>query len=92
MLENLLKIWYDKSTKIKEDVYMKDKALNKKLEHYCEYCVYGTCSDFSNEVLCLKRGITDRKDSCRRYKYDPLKRDPNRAKISKNYSGEDFVL
>lgn len=71
---------------------MKEKALNKKLEHHCEYCVYGTCSDFSNEVLCLKRGITDRKDSCRRYKYDPLKRDPNRARISQNYSSEDFVL
>ena len=71
---------------------MQKKGFNKKLPHYCEYCVHGTCSEFSNEVLCKKRGITDRKDSCRHYKYDPLKRDPVKAKISDNYSPEDFTL
>ena len=71
---------------------MQKKGFNKKLPRYCEYCVHGTCSEFSNEVLCKKRGITDRKDNCRHYKYDPLKRDPNRAQISNNYKPEDFLL
>jgi len=71
---------------------MKNKGFNKKLPHYCEYCVYGTRTEFGNEVLCRKHGITDRKDSCRHYKYDPLKREPGTIKISDNYSPEDFVL
>ncbi len=71
---------------------MKDKAFNKKLVHYCEYCVYGNSSVFSDEVLCEKRGITSKKDSCRKYKYDPLKREPTRAKLADNYSPEDFRL
>ncbi|MEE1075455.1 MAG: hypothetical protein U0K93_08260 [Acutalibacteraceae bacterium] len=71
---------------------MSNKLFNKKLEHHCEYCVYGTNSEFSNEVLCLKRGVTDAKDSCRKYKYDPLKRLPPKAKISNNYNPEDFLL
>ena len=71
---------------------MSSKAFNKKIPKYCEYCVHGTCSDFLNEVLCFKKGITDRKDSCRHYKYDPLKREPAGAKISDNYSAEDFLI
>lgn len=71
---------------------MQKKAFNKKLPHYCEYCVHGICSEFSNEVLCKKHGITNTKDSCRHYKYDPLKRDPAKVKISDNYTPEDFSL
>lgn len=71
---------------------MAGKGFNKKLPKYCEYCVHGTCSEFSNEVLCPKKGITDRKDRCRHYKYDPLKREPTAIKISDNYSAEDFSL
>ncbi|MBO5019735.1 MAG: hypothetical protein J6D52_03620 [Clostridia bacterium] len=71
---------------------MSNKHFNKKLPHCCEYCVYGTNSEFSNEVICIKRGVTDAKDYCRKYKYDPLKREPARQKISDNYRPEDFLL
>lgn len=71
---------------------MPKKVFNKKLEPHCEYCVFGKRSEFSNEVICKKRGITDIKDSCRRYKYDPLKREPQRVKISDNYNPEDFTV
>ncbi len=71
---------------------MSNKHFNKKLPSYCEYCVYGTKSEFSNEVICIKRGVTDAKDSCRKYKYDPLKREPQKTKISDNYRPEDFLL
>lgn len=67
-------------------------GFNKELPHSCEYCVYGKKSIFSDEILCVRRGVTALRDSCRGYKYDPLKRVPKRVKISDNYSPEDFEL
>lgn len=65
---------------------------NKDLPHVCSYCEYGRESLFSGEILCSKRGVTSPRDSCRKYKYDPLKRVPERIKISDNYNPEDFSL
>lgn len=71
---------------------MSKKGFNKKLVHRCEYCIYGKVSSFENEVLCTKKGITNVDDSCRHYKYNPLKREPKRIKIDKDFSFEDFSL
>lgn len=46
----------------------------------------------NNEILCIKHGVTELRDSCRHYKYDPLKRVPERIKIADNYKPEDFSL
>lgn len=67
-------------------------GFNKNLQKSCAYCVYGKVIDGTNETLCKKRGVTDKRDYCRSYKYDPLKRIPQKAKISNNYSEEDFKL
>lgn len=71
---------------------MAEKAFNKKLAPSCSYCVYGNPTAYGEEILCLKRGITERRDSCRKFKYDPLKREPQRAKIADGYKAEDFKL
>ena len=71
---------------------MAEKAFDKKLPSSCEYCVYGERSAYTIEILCKKRGITQFRDSCRKYKYDPLKREPIKAKIADNYSPDDFKL
>lgn len=71
---------------------MSEKAFNKKLPPSCSYCVHGNPSAYGNEILCLKRGITEKRDHCRKYKYDPLKRQPEKAKIADGYSPEDFEL
>ena len=68
------------------------KVFDKKIPPNCMYCVYGTPSAFSDEILCIKHGVTNGRDSCRRYKYDPLKREPNKVKIADNYKPEDFTL
>lgn len=65
---------------------------NKKLPPSCKYCVHGRVSVFGDEVMCAKKGITVSCDACRSYKYDPLKRQPNKVKISDNYTPEDFSL
>ncbi len=71
---------------------MNSKIFNKKLPHSCEYCKYGKLSEFSNQVLCLKHGVTERRDSCRKYKYDALKRIPKRISVEGNYKPEDFSI
>lgn len=68
------------------------KGFNKKLPKRCEYCLHGRNSDFSDEVLCLKKGITTRHDHCIHYKYDPLKREPSSNKPSYNFNPEDFSI
>jgi len=71
---------------------MPKTVFNKKLPHSCEYCVYGNRLEFANEILCKKRGVTEFRDRCRKYKYDPLKRIPQMPKISENYNPDDFKL
>lgn len=68
------------------------KGFDKKLQKSCMWCVYGTKSDYSDEIFCKKHGVTTRADACRRYKYDPLKRVPKSVKPSENYTAEDFSI
>ncbi len=67
-------------------------GFNKNLQKSCSYCVYGTVLELTNETVCKKHGVMYSRDYCRSYKYDPLKRIPQKAKISDNYSAEDFKL
>lgn len=71
---------------------MPKKVFNKKQEKRCEYCVFGRRSEFSSEVMCRKKGITDAKDFCRKYKYDPLKREPERIRILNDFNAENFKI
>ena len=43
----------------------------------CSYCRFGT-NIGGGEVACVKRGITSAGGFCRKYIYDPLKREPER--------------
>ena len=71
---------------------MAKSPFNKKLEKRCEYCVYGSTLNFDDQIICKKRGVTDKDDNCHSYKYDPLKRIPNKIKIANDYNEEDFKL
>ena len=55
---------------------MRKKELD--LDRVCEKCEFSTtiCDDFY--VLCKKRGVVPAGHSCRRFIYDPLKRDPGK--------------
>jgi len=65
---------------------------NKNISPACAYCVHGHISEYTNEVFCLKRGVTEPTDSCRKFKYDVLKRTPNRIIADKDFKPEDFEL
>ncbi len=66
---------------------MFDKAIQKK----CEYCIYGSYLSEA-ELICKRKGIVGKDDLCRKYKYDPLKRIPQRPKLADDFSAKDFSL
>ena len=65
----------------------------KKLRRSCIYCVQGTkISD--DQILCVKHGVVSANYQCRKFKYDPCKRVPVKAKAMdfQKYDEEDFSL
>lgn len=67
-------------------------VFNKKLTPACKYCQHSKALSFGSDFLCLYKGITDENNSCRKYKYDPLKREPQKQRINTNYSEKDFEI
>lgn len=65
----------------------------KKIERSCSYCQYGTYLE-NRKILCSKKGCKTVDDSCRRFKYDPCKRIPPKAKALdfSRYDNEDYSL
>lgn len=65
----------------------------KKIPRSCAYCTYGVKLD-EEQVLCAKKGIRPIDGKCLRFKYDPCKRIPAKAKALdfSKYSQEDFSL
>lgn len=65
----------------------------KKIESACIYCAHSARLD-DNTVLCAKKGVQNIDSKCFRFRYDPYKRIPKKAKpldFSK-YDEEDFSL
>ena len=65
----------------------------KKIPPSCDYCIFGTKLN-EDQVLCAKRGKVDRYGKCRKFKYDPCKRHPMRAKAPdfSRYDDQDYSL
>lgn len=65
----------------------------KKIPPSCVYCIHGTQLE-EDLVLCAKKGIKSADSKCRRFRYDPCKRIPLKAKVLdfSRYDQEDFSL
>ena len=66
----------------------------KDMKPNCAYCVYG-CAVSETECACERKGIvTNPNSACRRFRYDPLKRTPERPASfdGSGLSEEDFRL
>ena len=63
------------------------------MERSCAHCAYGVKLD-DDSVLCTKKGVRSILGSCRRFKYDPVKRIPKTAKAPdfKKYEEVDYSL
>ncbi len=68
------------------------KLFNKEISPACKYCLHSSKLAFTNDMICKFKGVTECNNSCRKYKYDPLKREPSSVKIEKNYKKSDFEL
>ncbi len=65
----------------------------KKMPRSCAYCQHGVKLD-EETVLCARKGVRPLDGKCMRFRYDPCKRIPLKAKapdLSK-YDAEDFSL
>lgn len=65
----------------------------KKIERSCAYCVYGAKLD-EEQILCSKKGIRPMDGKCLKFRYDPCKRIPQKAKAMdfSKYDEEDYSL
>ena len=65
----------------------------KKMEPSCTYCRHGAHLE-DGTILCIKKGIVSESDKCFRFRYDPCKRIPVKAKTLdfSRYKEEDFSL
>lgn len=65
----------------------------KKIEPSCSYCAHGAPID-GGKVICVKKGIVSLWDKCRRFEYDPLRRDPETPSkpMTAGLKAEDFEI
>lgn len=64
------------------EVNMANKSAFEDIERYCAFCEYGTPmpadKDGNDLVLCSKKGLVKDGAACRKFSYDPLKREPTK--------------
>ncbi len=68
------------------------RMFNKDTRKSCEWCKYSHKSEYNDELFCIKCGVTEKFEICRKYKYDPLKRTPEKRIISTEFSKSDFKI
>ncbi|MBQ8584785.1 MAG: hypothetical protein IJ452_00700 [Butyricicoccus sp.] len=71
---------------------MSDPLFRKDIEPRCAYCALSRPLDQDN-VLCRKKGPMAVTESCRAFRYDPLRRVPTKpATLKTNFTAADFAL
>lgn len=71
---------------------MKKLFGKKDISASCSYCTHGRIAPNKESILCKKSGLVDVDYSCKKFKYDPLKRQPTRPRPIVKYDEEDFSL
>lgn len=71
---------------------MEKLKFSKETSKYCLYCVHGKLLEYTDEVFCTKKGFVGKFDKCIKYKYDPIKRNPQKNISSTVFSEDDFKL
>lgn len=69
------------------------KLFKGKTEPQCGYCEYAEIAPDGNVAVCRKAGaIMQLHSKCRKFRYDPLKREPKMPFYSAEFSKDDFSL
>lgn len=68
------------------------KLFNKRIAPACKYCVHGkNCAGIA-QTLCEKKGVVEPEHHCAAFRYDPLRRRPERTRPLQDYTQSDFQL
>ncbi len=70
---------------------MKKKILGD-IAPRCAYCRFGTAVAEGGTVLCTRHGVRDSSASCKKFRYDPLKRVPRQPPEMLAFSENEFSL
>lgn len=69
------------------------QIFNKNTEPQCAFCEHGSPIGEGETVLCRKAGgVMQSFSKCKKFKYDPLKREPKVITFKGNFSKDDFSL
>ena len=71
---------------------MKKQLIGNGIEPKCAYCLHGTAAADGDTILCVKKGVLEKDAGCKKFQYDPLKREPRQAPAPQQFSAEDFSL
>ena len=76
---------------LNKEVYI--MLFRKKIARSCSYCAYSAKLE-GDQVLCAKRGFMPMDGKCMKFRYDPCKRIPVKAKALdfSRYEEADFSL
>ena len=84
---------YNREHNRKGDGRMALKLFKGKAEPQCAYCEYADIPEGGGVAVCRKvGGIMQLYSKCKKYKYDPLKREPKVISFSGNFTKDDFSL
>jgi len=56
----------------------KTTTTNTELERFCKFCQHSSELSDEDTMLCSKKGIVSAGFVCKKFTYDPLKREPKR--------------
>ena len=64
------------------------------LDEFCKFCEHAAPLADADAVLCEKKGVVSASFHCRRFRYDPLKREPGtvRSAVSLDFVPLDDTL
>ena len=69
------------------------KLFKGNVEPQCAYCEHAQIAQDSDVAVCRKiGGIMQLHSKCKKFKYDPFKREPKTISFSGDFSKEDFEI
>lgn len=68
------------------------KLFGENISPKCVYCETGIKTNNGKEILCRRMGVMQPDSFCKKFRYDPLKRQPDILKIQSGFKEEDFSL
>ena len=69
---------------------MKKRVMDEDITPGCVYCIYSVDAADGEHVLCPRRGVMLKDDSCK--KFNPLKRVPRKSAPPLAFQPDDFSL